>query len=192
MESLEGGLQHPLDNSLASLRRAAGREALEAGPPFDSDWRTGYQQSRDLAEVITVSRDVQRRAIEERAPFGCISRRCHVFADESRLAQVFAKLPTCAHTDAPGKSPSREAHGRTRDVEWEDSAPGAAVSSAATSALSRRSSRGALASFRAGLGFEGIVEGRWYSRARERALLSQLRDRAPCAQRNDRPWLTAS
>src|SRR5712691_7673681 len=136
IESLQDGVR-PLDqDNVASLAHETARLSRLVEDPHtlslsDLGALTYYREPVDLAEVLADAVAAQRREAEERG-FALtldVEEDVTVFADETRLGQVFANLMqnSLRYTDAPGTisvAVKRE-NGRAV-VEWNDSAPGVA------------------------------------------------------------------
>jgi two-component system sensor histidine kinase BaeS len=133
IESLEDGVR-PLDQrAVASLAYETARlsrltEDLHTLSMSDVGALSYYKEPVDLAEVITDVLDVHRRAAEDKGltvTTELESPVC-VFADETRLAQVFANLlqNNVRYTEAPG-SVAISVRRRDEDVvvDWEDTGP---------------------------------------------------------------------
>ena len=134
IESLQDGVR-PLDRvALDSLAAESARlsrlvEDLHTLSMSDLGALSYYKEPVDIAETLSDVVGAQRRAIEERglgleldAAPGTI-----VFADETRLAQVFGNLlqNSLRYTDAPGRIVVRTRRdGERVIVDWEDTAPG--------------------------------------------------------------------
>jgi two-component system sensor histidine kinase BaeS len=136
IESLQDGVRPLNQDNVASLAHETERlarlvEDLHTLSLSDLGALTYYREPVDLADVLTDAVSPWRREAEERG-FALtldIEEDTTVFADETRLAQVFANLMqnSLRYTDAPGKI----AVALTREdnravVEWHDSAPGVA------------------------------------------------------------------
>jgi two-component system sensor histidine kinase BaeS len=174
LESLEDGVR-PLDQTaVASLTGEAARlarlvEDLHTLSMSDLGALSYHKEPVDLAEVIIDVLDAQRRAIEERGLEleTQLADGAMVFADETRLAQVFANLlqNSVRYTDAPGKiAITLKRAGERVIVEWEDSAPGVPTDELArlTERLYRVESSRSRAGGGSGLGLaiaRAIVEG---------------------------------
>ena len=134
IESLQDGVRPLNQDNLASLAHETGRlsrlvEDLHTLSLSDLGALTYYREPVDLAEVLADAVAAQRREAEARglALTLDVEEDVTVFADETRLGQVFANLMqnSLRYTDAPGTI----AIALTRDngravVEWHDSAPG--------------------------------------------------------------------
>jgi two-component system, OmpR family, sensor histidine kinase BaeS len=134
IESLQDGVRPLNQDNLASLAHETERlsrlvEDLHTLSLSDLGALTYYREPVDLAEVLADAVAAQRREAEARG-FALtldVEEDVTVFADETRLGQVFANLMqnSLRYTDAPGTI----AITLTRDngravVEWNDSAPG--------------------------------------------------------------------
>ena len=137
IESLQDGVRPLNQDNVASLAHETARltrlvEDLHTLSLSDLGALTYHREPVDLADVLTDAVSAQRREAEARG-LGLtldLEEDTIVFADETRLAQVFANLMqnSLRYTDAPGTisvAVKRE-NGRAV-VEWNDSAPGVAA-----------------------------------------------------------------
>ena len=134
IESLQDGVR-PLDqDNLASLAHETERlsrlvEDLHTLSLSDLGALTYYREPVDLAEVLADAVAAQRPEAEARglALTLDVKEDVTVFADETRLGQVFANLMQngLRYTDAPGSIAITLARENDRAVvDWHDSAPG--------------------------------------------------------------------
>lgn len=137
IESLQDGVRPLSQDNVASLAHETARltrlvEDLHTLSLSDLGALTYHREPVDLADVLTDAVSGQRREAEARglAVTLDLEEDAIVFADETRLAQVFANLMqnSLRYTDAPGTisvAVKRE-NGRAV-VQWNDSAPGVAA-----------------------------------------------------------------
>ncbi|MDB5922478.1 MAG: hypothetical protein JWN13_1414 [Betaproteobacteria bacterium] len=134
IESLEDGVR-PLDKTaLDSLSYETSRlsrlvEDLHTLSLSDLGALSYYKEPTDIAEVISDVVDAQRRAIEDKGLQAKmnLAEGLRVFADETRLSQVFANLlqNNLRYTDAPGDIHiTSRRNAKEVLVHWEDSGPG--------------------------------------------------------------------
>jgi two-component system sensor histidine kinase BaeS len=137
LESLEDGVR-PLDQlAVASLATETARlsrltEDLHTLSMSDVGALSYYKEPVELAEVITDVLDAHRRAVEEKGLTITteLDPQVRVFADETRLAQVFANLlqNNLRYTDVPGSlAITLRRQDRLVHVLWEDTGPGVAA-----------------------------------------------------------------
>ena len=137
LESLEDGVR-PLDQrAVASLATETARlsrltEDLHTLSMSDVGALSYYKEPVELAEVITDVLDAHRRAVEEKGLTITteLDPQARVFADETRLAQVFANLlqNNLRYTDVPGSlAITLRRQDRSVHVLWEDTGPGVAA-----------------------------------------------------------------
>jgi two-component system, OmpR family, sensor histidine kinase BaeS len=137
IESLQDGVRPLNQDNVASLAHETARltrlvEDLHTLSLSDLGALTYHREPVDLADVLTDAVSAQRREAEARglALSLDLEEDTIVFADETRLAQVFANLMqnSLRYTNPPGRisvAVKRE-NGRAV-VEWNDSAPGVAA-----------------------------------------------------------------
>ena len=134
IESLQDGVRGLDQNAVASLAVEASRlsrlvEDLHTLSQSDLGALTYRKEPVDLAETIEDVVDAQRRTIEENGLMIDLQLEpgTRVFADESRLAQVFANLlqNSLRYTDAPGTiAVVARREGMKAIIDWQDSSPG--------------------------------------------------------------------
>ena len=137
IESLQDGVRPLNQDNVASLAYETARltrlvEDLHTLSLSDQGALSYYREPVDLADVLRDSISIQRRAAEERGLAVTLDLEDDtvVFADETRLAQVFANLMqnSLRYTDPPGKISVRlKREGEHAVVEWDDTAPGVAA-----------------------------------------------------------------
>jgi two-component system sensor histidine kinase BaeS len=134
IESREDGVR-PLDKSaLVSLSYETSRlsrlvEDLHTLSLSDLGALSYYKEPTDVAEVINDVIDAQRGAIEDKGlqPKMNLEEGPRVFADDTRLSQVFANLlqNNLRYTDTPGAIHiSSRRNGKEVLGQWEDTGPG--------------------------------------------------------------------
>ena len=137
IESLQDGVRPLNQDNVASLAHETARltrlvEDLHTLSLSDLGALTYHREPVDLADVLRDAVSAQRREAEARglALTLDLEEGTIVFADETRLAQVFANLMqnSLRYTDAPGTiSIAVKRENARAVVEWTDSAPGVAA-----------------------------------------------------------------
>jgi two-component system sensor histidine kinase BaeS len=137
IESLQDGVRPLNQDNLASLAHETGRltrlvEDLHTLSLSDRGALSYHPEPVDVADAIRDAVAAQRREAEARGLDVRLDLEdgTMVFADETRLGQVFANLMqnSLRYTDAPGRiAITVKSDGQRAIVDWQDSAPGVAA-----------------------------------------------------------------
>ena len=174
IESLQDGVRPLNQDNVASLAHETGRltrlvEDLHTLSLSDRGALSYHREPVDVADAVRDAVAAQRREAEARGLDVRLDldEGTQVFADETRLGQVFANLMqnSLRYTDAPGRiAVAVRREGDRAIVDWQDSAPGVAADELPrlTERLYRVESSRSRASGGSGLGLaiaRAIVEG---------------------------------